>query len=267
MRARSAARAVRVTVLGNPDRYLAPLSGGSSYLVEAGGARVLLDCGGGAAAALAAANFEGTFDAVVLSHFHFDHVLDLPMIRDVFGPGTTFFIPQGERARLDALAEAYVFRGEKTLAEAASGLAPAAKYDLPGTVVEVAQGTAATVGPLSFTFARSRHSAPSFATRIAHAARAFVYASDTAPCDSVAELARDADLLLAHTLLPTVEPDSNHAQVHTTAQTAATLALASGARRLLLSHRYWESVDAAMLEAASAHENVTLASHGETIDV
>jgi ribonuclease BN (tRNA processing enzyme) len=250
---------MRLTVLGNTGRYLAPLSGGSAYLVEGGdGARILLDCGGGAREALARLDLDG-LDAVVLSHFHFDHVLDLPTIRDLWGEETSFFVPPGEHERLHALAKAYAFTKNG---------APTPTFDLPGPLVEARPSVSVEVRGLKLTFAPTQHSAPSFATRVEDpSGAAIVYASDGAPCDALRDLARRADFLLMHTLLPTVAPDTGHARVHATAQTASALAREVGAGQLLLSHRYWESPDAAMLEAASKHHDAVLARDGAGYDV
>lgn len=250
---------MRVTVLGNAGRYLAPLSGGSSYLVEGDdGTRILLDCGGGAREALVRQRFDGTFDAVVLSHFHHDHVLDFPTLRDALDENTTTFIPPGEAPRLRSLAHAYVFTKNRM---------PEPTYDLPGPLVEAAPALRTRIGGARLTFAPTQHSAPSFATRIEMDGAAFVYASDGAPSEPLRALAQDVDLLLMHALLPTIDPDTSHARVHSTAQTAARLAGEAGARRLVLSHRYWESPDAAMEEAASSHGAVALARGGETFGV
>lgn len=236
---------MRLRVLGNTGRYLAPLSGGSGYLVETDdGTRLLLDCGGGVRDELARLGV-GRVDALVLSHFHHDHVLDFMTIQDALDPRTTVFLPPGETARLQDLARAYAFRGP---------------LELDGPVVEAKPGRIHEVGPLRLRFAPTRHSAPSFATRIEDETGAsLVYASDTAPCDTLRELARGCDVLLMHALMPTVDPESGHAKRHTTAESAARLALDAEAGTLLLSHRYHESRDADMLAHARAHPRVFLA--------
>lgn len=241
---------MELTVLGNTGRYLAPLGGGSAYLLERGETRVLLDAGGGARDALAQIGVE-RLDAVVLSHFHFDHVLDLATLSGAMDARTTLVIPPGERKRLDALAVAYAFEGS---------------FEHDGPLVE-ATG-AVDVGGVRLSFARTQHSAPAFATRAEADGRALVYASDTAPCAALRELARGADLLLMHTLIPAVDPGSLHARIHATGQTAGALAEEAGARRLLLSHRHWESHDAAMREAAGANfPGVELARDAETLSL
>lgn len=243
---------MRVRVLGNAARYLAPLSGGSSYLVEHDGTRVLLDAGGGARDALAALDVRH-LDAVVLSHFHFDHVQDFVGLGAAMDPATTVFVPPGEARRLDALAEAYAFQG---------------RFELDGPLVEAAPGRAHAVGPLRLSFAPTQHSAPSVATRVGTGGASLAYASDTAPCDALRDLARGADVLLMHTLLPDVEAGAHHARVHATARSAGALAREAEARRLVLSHRFFESRDEAMTAAAGAsHGDVTLARTGDAFDV
>jgi ribonuclease BN (tRNA processing enzyme) len=237
---------VKLRVLGNTGRYLAPLSAGSGYLLESGDARVLLDCGGGVRDALARLGVDRV-DAVVVSHFHHDHVLDLITMRELLAPDVPLLLPPGETERLEDLARAFAFRGP---------------FEVQGPVVE-AHG-ARQVGSLRLTFAPTRHSAPSFATRVEDGSGAsLVYASDTAPCAPLVDLARGADLLLMHALLPAVDRGSSHAQRHATAETSAQVAREAGAGTLLLSHRYHESKDADMLAHAKAHPRVELARDGE----
>lgn len=243
---------MKLTVLGNTGRYLAPLATGSSYLLEHGATRILLDAGHGARAALVELGGD-PIDAVWISHMHFDHVADLPTIAGALDDDARVLVPRGERRRLDALAEAYAWDGP---------------FEMQGGVDEVEVGAAHRVGDVALTFARSQHSAPAFAARFEAGGRALVYASDTAPCDGVRQLARGADLLLMHTLLPTVEAASEHARIHSTAQSAGELAAGARAKRLLLSHRYHESPDAAMREAAGhTFAGVELARDGATYDV
>src|SRR3954447_851074 len=72
---------MRLTVVGNSGSYPGPGSPASCYLLEAehdGGAfRLLLDLGSGALGALHTYVDPVTVDAVLLSHLHADHCLDL----------------------------------------------------------------------------------------------------------------------------------------------------------------------------------------------
>ncbi|MHB8606158.1 MAG: MBL fold metallo-hydrolase [Thermoplasmatota archaeon] len=239
---------MRLTVLGNPNRYLAPLSAGSGYLLEAGGARILLDCGQGIRAALETAGGAGALDAVVLSHSHYDHTLDLLPILPTLPKGIPLFVASGSRGALAALAHAYAFRGA---------------FEAPGALVEGHAGETHKVKSLTLDFAPTQHGTPSMATRIRLHGRTVVYASDTAPCPALVALAEGADLLVCHTLLATADAESEHAKVHATAETAGRLAREAGAKRLLLSHRYWETTDEDALEAARrSFDAVELATPG-----
>ncbi|HEY3613108.1 MAG TPA: MBL fold metallo-hydrolase, partial [Gaiellales bacterium] len=104
--------ALAVTVIGCSPAWGNPGEPCSSYLVEAGGARILLDCGPGAFAALRALD-DRPLDAVVLSHLHFDHIADLipfgfcrrySVLRD--WPAPRLLAPPGGIARLGGLAVA-----------------------------------------------------------------------------------------------------------------------------------------------------------------
>ncbi|MFA5860201.1 MAG: MBL fold metallo-hydrolase [Candidatus Thermoplasmatota archaeon] len=217
---------MRLTVLGNTRRYLAPRSAGSGYLLETGGKRVLLDCGGGIADSLE----NVPLDAIVISHFHHDHVLDLLRLRDSLPDGMPIVVPPGERSRFADFGRAFSFRGP---------------FELPGPIVEATPGEHLVAG-VRMRFVATLHSAPSFATRIG----SLVYASDSAPCNGLRELAVGCDTLLVHTLLASVDPSSGHAERHMTAQSAGELARAARPKRLMLSHRYHASKDDEMLCAA-----------------
>ena len=68
---------MRITVLGKSPSF--PDVGGacSGYLVEGGGQKVLLDCGPGVFAKLRTVVDYAEIDAIVISHLHADHVMDL----------------------------------------------------------------------------------------------------------------------------------------------------------------------------------------------
>lgn len=251
-RPRARAR-VRLTVLGNASRYLAPLSAGTGYLVEHGEDALLLDCGPGVRAAPALADALPRLRAVALTHRHFDHLLDLVPVAKA-APKTHLLLPPLGRHAVDALADAYAFEGA---------------FDHPGPVEEVQGGWVRTVGAFTLRSAWARHSVPALAWRVEAGGRALVYAGDGAPADPLRAIAKGCDALLCHTLLPTVEAASPHAAVHATAETAGRLAADVGAKRLLLSHRFHEEKDATFLAASrrAFHGPVELLFEGSTLEV
>src|SRR5205823_5600261 len=74
---RRATDRVRITVLGKSPAWQDVDGACSGYLVEAGGVRLLLDCGPGVFAKLRRFADYAAIDAVVISHLHADHILDL----------------------------------------------------------------------------------------------------------------------------------------------------------------------------------------------
>ena len=68
---------MRLTVLGKSPAWSDAGGACSGYLVEDDGTRLLLDCGNGVFGKLRARRDYVDVDAVVISHLHADHFLDL----------------------------------------------------------------------------------------------------------------------------------------------------------------------------------------------
>jgi ribonuclease BN (tRNA processing enzyme) len=225
-----------VTIVGSAPAWGNPGEPCSSYLVEAGGARILLDCGPGAFAAFRALS-DAQLDAIVLSHLHFDHVGDLipfgysrrySELQDWTPP--RLIAPPGGLARLSALAVA--------------GGAEADHLDGPFALSEYAPGSALEIGDARLTFTTLVHPLPSNAIRVDAAGKSIVFSGDTGETPLLAEAAAGADVLVCEATNAGGEA-SNH--VHINAATAAQAAVDAGAGRLVLVH-----VDSAKREAAIA---------------
>ncbi len=68
---------MRITVLGKSPSWQDAGGACSGYLVEDGGTRLLLDCGNGVFSKLRQRVDYTELDAVLISHLHADHFLDL----------------------------------------------------------------------------------------------------------------------------------------------------------------------------------------------
>ena len=88
--------AMRLTILGCQGPY--PEAGGacSAYLVEAGGKRVLMEAGSGCLARLGGMMALEALDAVVLSHLHFDHMGEMPLLGYALQGCGKLPVPAGE---------------------------------------------------------------------------------------------------------------------------------------------------------------------------
>ena len=101
---------MQLTVLGAGPAYTdRPGATGASYLVEAAGTAILLDLGQGSFPRLAAAIEPSGLDAVVVSHLHPDHFIDLIPLRHYlayeFDPSRRLRVlgPANLADRIDAL--------------------------------------------------------------------------------------------------------------------------------------------------------------------
>lgn len=261
---------MRLTVVGCSGSVPGPTSAASSYLVEADDPegsgrtwRLLLDLGSGALGPLQGVVALASLDAVLLSHLHPDHCLDLCglYVARAYGPR----LPPTAPARLPV-------HGPTGTAERlalAYGTEPAPGLDGQLDVRTWVVGERLAYGPLDVEVAPVRHPVEAYAMRLTERAtgRVLVYSGDTDSCPELVELARDADLLLAEAAF--VEGRDDTRGIHLTGRRAAEAAHEAGARRLLLTHLPpWNDPAVALAEARSAWDGPTgLAVPGAVHDV
>ncbi len=248
----------------------APRMGGacSSYLVGFGETRMLLDCGPASLSFLRQHLNPRNLDAVVLSHFHADHTLDLIPLRYLLKYGPPEAADRHGRERKLPL---YVPPGGWDFLQGLSaGLAGdgGPEFWSPFAVIEYDPDRDLEIGGVGIVFAPTRHYLPCYAMRISPAETdepVIVYGADTAPSASVIALAGDADLLILEATLPT--PETNEPMGHLTPRQAGELAEeAGGVTHLVLTH-YWGNIppDVMAMEAETAFTNgtVSVATEGD----
>lgn len=220
---------MRLTVLGSSGT--APAAGRvcSGYLVQSASATVMLDAGNGSSANLLRVVSLGDLDAIVVSHRHADHCVDL------IGLHHTLRALQREGTGVDRRIRLYAHESVvETLAALSSREAPyvfAETFD----VHLVGPGDRFVVGDLDITLYASVHSAPAVSMRLVADGRVLVYSGDSAGGEQLVEAARDADLLLCEATWQGAEADHDPG-IHLTARGAGAVATAAGARRLMLTH-------------------------------
>lgn len=243
---------VRLTVVGCSGSYPGPQSPASCYLVEADDAqgrtwRVLLDLGSGALGALQRVTVPRDLDAVLLSHLHADHCLDICSLYVLlrYDPGgrraapLPVYGPGGTLARLERAYDAGSGRDD-----GGGGMAE---------VFDVGEWTSRPVldlGPLRVRVLRVDHPVESYGMRLECGGRVLTYTGDSDSCEALGELARGADLLLAEASCQ--EGRDTYRGVHLTGRRAGELARDSRAGRLLLTHvPPWTDAGIVLAEARS----------------
>ena len=211
----------------------------SGYLVEADGTRLLLDCGSGVFGKLRAVIDYAEVDAVVISHLHADHILDLVPFASglIFAPrhqpvpvdghpGTDdpprprLLAPPGGRAVFRRLCEAAGMT-ENHIEEAFA----LEEYDPERPV---------RIGALEVSFQPVPHFVPTQAVAVAGDGQRITYSADSSPSEDLCAFARDTDLLLIEATLP--RPEREGPRGHLTPGEAGEHGRRAGARRLVLTH-------------------------------
>jgi ribonuclease BN (tRNA processing enzyme) len=239
---------VRLTILGRSPSW--PDAGGacSGYLVEQDGTVVLLDCGSGVFGRLRAERDYADVDAVVVSHLHADHVLDLV----VFASALTYG-PRRLRAP-DLHAPAGAAEAFSLLCR--GGGMPPDHIERAFALREYAAADVLAAGPLQIGFHPVPHVGATHAVAVGtpQGGRArLVFGADHGPSEGLVDFARGADLLLLEATLDRPEPDGQRR--HLTPAEAGEHAARAGAKRLVLTHRSDElDADAALAAAAGAFD-------------
>lgn len=229
-----------LTVLGAGPAYTdRPGATGAAYLVRAGGTAILLDLGQGSFPRLAAAIEPSRLDAVLVSHLHPDHFVDLVPLRHYlryqFRPPRRVRVvaPAGLAERIDAL-------------HGADGFTAATLDCEP-----LGAGTM-RIGELEVRVARVTHTADSHAFRVAptEGGSGLVYSGDCGRPDDLVPLIEAGDVLLAEVSFGPgpVPPDA----LHLDGPAVGGLAAATSAGRALLTHLQMGFEPAATIAAVQA---------------
>jgi ribonuclease BN (tRNA processing enzyme) len=206
-----------LTVLGCSGTY--PGAGGacSGYLVRSPGASLVVDLGAGTLANLQRHVAIGEVDAVVLSHVHPDHWLDLPVLRNAMR-----YVLGIEGLPVYGTAETWL------MAEVIIG-------ELPPTLLwrNVDESSVVEVGDQVVRFSRTDHPVETLAVRVDAGGRSLLYSADTGAGWDPGATGAGADLMVCEASLRR----EHEGQVqHLSARQAGKLARTLGAGRLVVTH-------------------------------
>ena len=231
---------MRVTVLGKSPSWQDADGACSGYLIEDDAHCVLMDCGNGVFAKLRRFCDYTKVDAVVISHLHADHFLDLvpfsyaltyaprqqpvPVHR---WPGTDepakpkLYVPPGSREVFRRVVGAW---GNDDLIENAFDLI---EYDSQSTP---------EVGTLRFSFHEVPHFTETFAISVesSDGGGRLAYGADSSPNDDVVAFAKGADVFIVEATLP--RPERTGMRGHLTPREAGEHGRRAGVKRLVLTH-------------------------------
>lgn len=216
--------------------------------MENNGFRVLLDLGYGCLPRLLTlldSPVGDGIDAVVISHRHPDHLIDLHGLFRArwFGrreaPPIPLYAPPGVLERVAML--------EENDADAVRQVLD--WHEIPGVAREL--------GPFRLQTRALPHFVPDVGVRLSCADFSLAYTGDTGPDPALAELGRDVDLYIVEATSRDQQPGTPASpttrQLHLSARDAGRAATAAGARRLLLTH-FWPGNDREQSRTEAAAE-------------
>ncbi|MBR6460149.1 MAG: MBL fold metallo-hydrolase [Actinomycetaceae bacterium] len=264
---------MKLTILGCTGSMSGPTSPSSSYLLQAQGLdddgkpreySLVMDLGSGAMGQMLAHLDPARLDAVLFSHLHADHCVDivglhvyrkwhpngrLPQI-PVYGPGDV-------RSRTRAI----------------DGGEPDNQYTA-FDFVDVQPGSSFDVGPMHIEVFEAYHTIPAVAFRVTGPSEdpdkgdvVLTYSGDTDVCEGVAQAARNVDFFLCEAAFE--DGRDPYRGVHLNGQRAGELAAGANVSRLVLTHlQPWTDPEIVMAHAAKEYSgDISCARAGEVYEV
>lgn len=239
-----------VQVLGSAGSFPQPGNPSSGYLVRTPTATIWIDCGAGTFAAIQAEVDLADIDAIIVSHQHADHCLELIHVH----VSAMFVFNMGDIA-------VYSTAGVRGVIE------PLLHGDLEPTFTwtTIDENSVLTIGEATVSFSRTDHPVETLAVRVEEDGAIFGYSADTGPGWSLAELdpaGAGFDLAICEA---TLNPEHVGRAAHLTAGQAGAMANASGVRSLALTHMYHWTIEDRLREAGEVFEGELSAAHPGTI--
>lgn len=236
---------MKLTIVGCSGSFAGPASPASCYLLQAEHEgrtwNLALDIGAGALGTLQQHLDPRDLDAIVLSHLHPDHCIDLCGLYVV-----QKYHPDGPNRPLPV----YGPTGSGKRMSEAYGLDDPSAMDTEFDYRDLVDGRSLTLGPFTITPYAVNHPIECYGVRVEAGGVVLAYTGDTDSCDALVPLMTGADLVLADSAF--LAGRDTAPGVHMNGRQCAEAAVeAGGVRRLMLTHiPAWNDREQCRAEAA-----------------
>jgi ribonuclease BN (tRNA processing enzyme) len=244
---------MKLTVIGFWGGYPKRNEASSGYLLEHNDFRLLIDCGSGVLSKLQNFVEPEQLDAVILSHYHPDHIADIGVLQHArliqgflgkdFGPlplyGHNLDYTEFEKLTYKNITIGMTYDSKKPL----------------------------RVGPFTITFLETNHPVACYAMRIEVDGKILIYTADTSFKNEFIPFSSEADVLLCECNF--YKGQNGQGAGHMTSIDAGTLAHEANVKKLILTHLpQFGELGQLIAEAKSKYEGpVELASEGLMIEI
>lgn len=208
-----------LTVLGSSAMYATRERASSGYLLNIDGHNILMDSGGGTWRNLLEQLHYPSLEAVLISHRHPDHTIDVLQAfhARMYGdaqplPAIPLWGPQEAIDRLVGFSDEIAQTFELNAVD-------------DGDVIDVCGATV--------TFVRMAHPPVTLGMRVEYGGKTLAYSADTGPAADFERLAGGADVFLCEA---TFQEDDDEWEGHMTAAQAGAAAARAGVGKLVLTH-------------------------------
>lgn len=210
---------MKLTVIGYWGAFPNKNEATSGYLINSGDYNILVDCGSGVLSAVQNYIDLSKIDAVILSHFHADH------ISDVYCLQYEAYLSLKINIRKKPL-EIYAHDLDSKFNDLNYKNATVAK--------RIDDKTVLNFGDLNVSFKKVTHEVPCFAMRFQENNKVITYSADTEWCNEIIDLSNGADLFICETSL--FNNLKGQVSGHLTAGEVGKVANMSKVKKLLLTH-------------------------------
>lgn len=228
---------MRLTVLGGSAAGPNPGQGCSGYLVEAGSTQVVMDLGSGTFPELRRHVDFRVIDAIILSHLHLDHTLDILALRYALAYNPVpparplpLWLPPGGLDFLDRLATALADPPHRS------------RYFSVFDAREYDPAVGLSVEDVQFRFQHTVHYVPCWAIRVSSGDGGdLIYTADTGPAADLASFSRGSSVMIAEGAARATSEEPFASRGHLTPGEAGSLAREAEVKVLVLSHMWSEN--------------------------
>ncbi|WP_139488896.1 MBL fold metallo-hydrolase [Brevibacillus dissolubilis] len=237
---------MRLTVLGFQSPYPGPGGATAGYLLQTDLVNILIDCGSGVISQLTKLVPAFELDALLLSHYHHDHVADLGVLQY----GLMAHQSMGDRAKDAPLA---VYAPAETQNQAVG-----ITYKSATMHHVIDENDEIVIGDVVVRFFCTDHPVECYGMRIEHNGKTIIYGADTGPNVKWPSYAKGADLFICEgTYLESNKPADLSVMGHMTVGLAAEAAEQLEAKEFWITHLWPAYTEERVLAEAKAYRSGT----------